>query len=161
MVAARQATTPVCRSKGTGPGVDTVSVRTTAIDAVTTAEMFDIIITPSDSFPAQGLFLPDMGAEIDAIPRLVFHRIFTDLRGLFLPLPTTRQLLSRHFERLRPTSPAVKERTRIRMDVNTRRGLQKSSYGSLSSSQSDVLRSSATHFTSCRRLSPLRPGFLT
>ena len=58
--------------------VRSISVHSTTIGAVTSEELVDISVAPqaSSSSAAQVLFLPDTGAELDAIPRETFRRAF-------------------------------------------------------------------------------------
>jgi hypothetical protein len=58
--------------------VRSISVHSTTVGAFTAAELVDIFVAPkvASASAAQVRFLPDTGAELDAIPREIFRRAF-------------------------------------------------------------------------------------
>ncbi len=76
--------TSVCEKekKKKSGDVRSISGHSTTIGAVTAAELVDISVSPqvSSSSAAQVLFLPDTGAEFDAIPRETFRRTFKGVK---------------------------------------------------------------------------------
>ncbi|XP_045031521.1 uncharacterized protein LOC116920640, partial [Daphnia magna] len=62
--------------------VRSISVHSTTVGAVTAAELVDIFVAPKSSSgsTAQVRFLPDTGAELDAIPRETFRRAFQGVK---------------------------------------------------------------------------------
>ncbi len=75
---------PVCEKekKKKSGNVRSISVHSTTTGAVTAAELVDISVAPQASSlsVAQVLFLPDKGAELDAIPRETFRRAFQGVK---------------------------------------------------------------------------------
>ncbi|XP_046449296.1 uncharacterized protein LOC124197793 [Daphnia pulex] len=62
--------------------VRSISVHSTTVGAFTAAELVDIFVAPkgASASAAQVRFLPDSGAELDAIPREIFRRAFQGVK---------------------------------------------------------------------------------
>ncbi|KZS02854.1 Uncharacterized protein APZ42_034560 [Daphnia magna] len=84
----------VCRDKGKkkkSGDVRSISVHSVTVGAVTVAELVDISVAPKgpSASAAQVLFLPDTGAELDAIPRETFRRVFKGVKLVPAASPET------------------------------------------------------------------------
>ncbi|XP_032791630.2 uncharacterized protein LOC116928637 [Daphnia magna] len=71
--------------------VRSISVHSVTVGAVTVAELVDISVAPKgpSASAAQVLFLPDTGAELDAIPRETFRRVFKGVKLVPAASPET------------------------------------------------------------------------
>ncbi len=86
----------VCNKEKNKKSVNVRSIRvhSATVGADTAAELVDISVAPKgpSAYAAQVLFLPDTGAELDAIPRKTFRRAFEGVKLVPAASPETATL---------------------------------------------------------------------